>query len=296
MRTYEECVKLYTLLKSLDTYFESEEWSMVNFRLKWVSAVARSLYSSNSKLYKYTLELGDGYFYSDYFGDTVEDAYDCDYMQEYSLLSGTVSDYTLSYMEKSPFWRVEYDSTFIYSLSEVGMDEDAENAENAIQLLKHIHPGFMEEVYEKPEHLEVIFNMYGYDEDADEGLCYIKSLLYPYVKKAKEVAGGCEEIMVIENAYSTIEKWLGGGGYIFSTDKAGYFLLPDNSAGLWGGYCYGDGAVGFDPAIIICAELIEAAMFRIHDRTPFLPEDILEKRRCMSGENLCGVQENLQIA
>ena len=279
MRSFEECKKIFDALYMADCSGSSEKaWCVTAYRMKWLSVVVHLLYPEiKPHLHRYYLndkrEVMDGDW----------EIEDCgDFLLQSSLLNGEVPDYALCYMAHSPFWDISYDNTVI------GTEEKGTSGQeelNASQFLKGRFGDILEELFIDDmdiimeRELMDVFELYSTNEVADD-LCVIKSELFPYVKKEKMVAGEeCKKkIEAVEKAYGIIAGWLGINEVHFSTTNAGYFFTTDESAeaseGLYGGY----GALDFEPSIIICGELIEAALFEIHDLYPFLPEHIVKRR------------------
>ena len=283
MRTFAECKKIYETLYHAD--FEGtkgKDFCVTALRIKWLSSVAHFLYPTYYKnVHQYHLtdegKVMDG-------SVDIEDA--GDYLLQACLINGEVADYALCYMKHSPFWDISYDYAQIKSTDEYGMDEEMNEVEmEPADFLKGRFGCFMEDVFEKDmdvlksKELQNLFDMYVDGEVTDE-ICAIKSELFPYVEKAKAIAGNeCKEMIdTVDEAFKTIRSWQGISEVHFDTPKAGYFFASDESSDIYEGWYGTYGALDFDPSVIICGELIEAALFEIHERYPFLPEHILKRR------------------
>lgn len=288
VRTFAECKKIYKLLNQVDfDGLSGKDWCVAALRIKWLSVITNIIYpqyKNGVHRYHITEEMRtmDGNI----------DIAECgDYLLQCGIINGEVADYALSYMSHSPFWRVTYDYARVYSPEEDGEYdyEEMEKSRTEMDAASFLEPSFecffeegffkSEQRYLKADKLLEVFELYEESEVTDE-LCAIRSDLYPYVKKAREVAGeDCKEIFkYIELAYRTIRNWLGLCNVYFDTPKAAYFFAADGSASIYEGWSGYYGALEFDPAIIICAELIESALFEIHSKYPFLSKEILDKK------------------
>lgn len=279
MRTFAECKKIYDMLYHADLEgMYGKEATVAFFRTKWLNILAMNIYPEyNKHIHQYHLseekKLMDGNY----------ELEDCgDYLMQFSVLNGEAADYALCYMKNSPFWELIYDYAKIYNPDEYGYEVDETEMEME-EFLKGRLGSFLEDAFEEKEilgkELLDVYELYSTAETTDE-LCGIKTELYPFVKMAKEVAGeDCKEmILALEQAFLTVKGWLGINEVHFSTDKSGYFIVTDSSSDIMSGYPGYYGALDLDPAIIICGELIEAALFEIHDKYPFLPEEIVRRR------------------
>ena len=277
MRSFEECKKIFDMLKPVDFSEGFPEAEVIAFRTKWYSSLSKILYPG------YVKDFND--YFLDSQGEIMEGKFPLrntgDYYSQASLGISYICDYALCYMEKSPFWEVTYESC--------GMEEEGdEDMPFYLFLKKRFGDFFEKKLYQKPKDMifayeHPLYELYGFYENyeiADE-MSAIRSSLYPYLEKASRIAGDefKQHVRYAEEAFGVIEKWLCSMLHCsIKTKRYGYFFCSDDSSSV---YNYGDnfgGAHNFCPEVIICAELIEAALFEIHEKIPFLPRRILDMR------------------
>lgn len=206
-----------------------------------------------------------------------------DYITQTAFNQSYIGYYALIYMDHSPYWET--------SMEWCGMDfsEEGEIEKELpfYEFLEKRFGTFLEShLYVPPEeellsHEHPLYDLYGMFDDYEvaDDMCVLKCLLYPYFSKAKKAAGNGfkEHVEYMGQAFSIIKGWLGINNCVVETEKYGYFFLADGSADAYNEL--GGGTLSFYPEVIICAELIEAAMFEIHEAVPFLPQELVVMRK-----------------
>lgn len=298
MRTFKEAAEIFDVLRESEAEdYGAGEVCTVSTILKWTEAVSRKLYPQlykQTKFNSYHLN-NEGCFMDG--SQSVEE--DGEYIRMASVAQSDIPDYALVYAMNSPYWKMDFD---YLNLEEGIYSEDGnENDMPMLDLLKRRFKGFIEEellgdlgIAEEHHPLYSLYGMFEKDMDVADDMCGIRSILYPYLRKAKLVAGKefFKHIDYIERAFSVLGKWLNNGVSVcVEGSEYTYFFCSDGSSDV---YCYGmkcGGAIDFSYEVIIAAELIESAMFEIHEKYPFLDERILSLRKedgfdAVEGRNL----------
>lgn len=278
MRTFKEAAEIFDMLGDVDfSLSRNGEMYHICIILKWLSVLSQKIYPDrkHNDISTYILSeymtLMDGRY-------TAEEA--GDFIYQTSIGYSSMDSFALVYMFESPYWELNYDRLIKY---DDGYDNVDETILSPKEFLMRRKGGFIEdEILLLPDNelsqhpVMELYNMYEYAEMGDD-MIGIRSILFPYLAKAKSVAGEefRKHVSYMEKAYNVIGDWLYNGTYCkFTSDKYGYFFHTDGSYDYYD-YGYGLGCLEFDCRIMIAAELIEASMFEIHERYPFLPQEIL---------------------
>lgn len=267
MRSFEELKSIFDILATCNEPVSLETDKMLLVRFKWITAIAGKLYPGTVKGSFDAFVNDYGEFMYEGLGMETEDLI---YLYETSLLQGNLDSYVLYYMNQSPLWD--------FRISYLGIDDYASKMPFLSFMKCSFDEFFEEKLYNMEEEghvLRPVYDMFDKDNEPMDDVCIIKSSLYPYVEKLKGIVSGehAEYIAYLERAYKVISDWMFGEDYHFATDKYGYFACCDASSFA---SCYGasGGAIDLKVAIIICAELIERAMFDLNEIYHFLPNQL----------------------
>jgi len=259
MRSFEELLPIYDCLEQsnrVGIYSNSCQYRMSAMRLKRIWVILEYLYPHTGSVdYIYVDDKWDWYFY----GGNLEDG---EIISSSSLLYNRVMDRVVQYMMDSPFWEVDMVSCYVDSY---GCEEEETRKEVEARL---------KDFFVDVEIPDALFEEFTENDECEEGMCCVRSLLHPYVAQIIEKAKGEYplEVEYLEKAFSVVCDWLSGSVYDIRSRENSYFICLDGADP-----CFSSGYVEFREEMIIAPELIESIIFKLDAVYHILPKGLTEK-------------------
>ncbi len=275
-RSYKELVSLFDGLNTWQSYNIACENDRIYYHLvvlKTAAFLSHKLYGEKCPCPSF-VRSEDGVFY--YHGESADNCKE--YLDEGSLCMGNLTTYALSYYYNSPHWEVFVRDTYADE-DDFYYDEQLYGYRYDTESLHLWYRGCLDDdVLADPLNGSELFSLINTDGDYMEGMCIIKSSLFPYLEEFKKAAGVLHPVKIkyLENAFKVIRSWAYyGRNYSLLSAKNGYFISLDD-----GGSYVGNGEIGcldFKKAVLVAGELIEEIMFSLDKKYHILPEEIVKK-------------------